>query len=343
MKHGRKTTKTTVVAGAGGFIGGHLVAHLVREGHPTVRAVDIRPPAEWQQLFPDAENLQLDLRDSDACLLALAGTGDVYNLAADMGGVGYLTANQARAMLSVLINANMLRAAREHRVDRYLYSSSACVYPTDRQATADVRPLREEDVFPALPDGGYGWEKLFGEQMCQGFTAELGLPTRIARLHNVYGPWGTYRGGREKAPAAICRKIAEAELSGHHEIEIWGDGGQTRSFTYVDDCVTGLERIMDGDFPRPLNLGSSELVTINELVSLVEEAAGIGVERRYDLSGPVGVRGRNSNNTLIRARLGWEPSTSLREGIARTYEWVRGQVVREQTLGPAVPISAAKI
>ena len=229
-------------------------------------------------------------------------------------------------MLSVLINANLLLAAQQRGVRRYFYASSACVYPTTRQTSPAVTPLREDDALPALPDGGYGWEKLFGEQMCQAFTGDLGLPTRVARLHNVYGPWGTYRGGREKAPAAVCRKIAEAELSGRHEIEIWGDGEQTRSFMYIEDCIEGIKRIADSDVPCPLNLGSSELVTINQLVDLVEETAGIKVRRRYDSSAPVGVRGRNSDNTLIRAQLSWEPSTPLREGIARTYKWVHDRL-----------------
>jgi nucleoside-diphosphate-sugar epimerase len=315
--------KTALVAGAGGFIGGHLVADLLRDGHTVVRAVDIRPVEEWQQRFLEAECLQLDLSGIDACQQAVDGVEEVYNLAADMGGVGYLTRYRARCMLSVLINTNLLRAAQEHAVRRYFYASSACVYPTVRQTSPAVSPLREDDVLPALPDGGYGWEKLFSEQMCQEFTGDLGLPTRIARLHNVYGPWGTYRGGREKAPAAVCRKIAEAELSGRHEIEVWGDGEQTRSFTYIEDCIEGIKRITGSDVARPLNLGSSELVTINQLVDLVEEAAGIRVRRRHNLSAPVGVRGRNSDNTLIHAQLGWEPSTPLREGIARTYEWVR--------------------
>jgi nucleoside-diphosphate-sugar epimerase len=318
--------KTTLVAGAGGFIGGHLVAELLRDGCTVVRAVDIRPLEEWQQHFPQAESLQLDLRDGAACRQAVDGVAEVYNLAADMGGVGYLTDNQALAMLSVLINANLLQAAQEQGVGRYFYASSACVYPLARQVSAAVSALREDEVLPALPDGGYGWEKLFAEQMCQRFTDELGLATRVARLHNVYGPWGAYEGGREKAPAAICRKVAEAELSGHHEIEVWGDGEQTRSFMYIDDCIEGIRRIMDSDVAHPLNLGSSELVTINRLVDLVEQAAGITVLRRYDPSAPVGVRGRNSDNTLIRTRLGWEPSTPLREGIARTYAWVRERV-----------------
>ncbi|HEY7206688.1 MAG TPA: NAD-dependent epimerase/dehydratase family protein [Gaiellaceae bacterium] len=325
------TQRTTLVAGAGGFVGGHLVARLLADG-ATVRAVDVRALEDWQQRFDDAENLQLDLREADACAEAAAGIDDVYNLAADMGGVGYLTANPARAMLSVLINTNLLRACHEHGARRYFYASSACVYPISRQTSAAVSPLAEDDVLPALPDGGYGWEKLFGEQLCLAFSADLGLPTRIARLHNAYGPWGTFRGGREKSPAAICRKVAEAELSGRHEIEIWGDGEQTRSFMFVDDCVEGIERIMESDVEHPLNLGTSELVTINELVDLVEEAARITLARRYDTSAPVGVRGRNSDNTLIRARLGWEPGTPLREGIAETYAWVRGRVATAMAL-----------
>jgi nucleoside-diphosphate-sugar epimerase len=324
--------RTALVAGAGGFIGGHLVADLLRDGCTAVRAVDIRPPAEWQQRFPDAESLQLDLSGIEACRDAVDGVDEVYNLAADMGGVGYLSRHRARCMLSVLINTNLLRAAHERAVRRYFYASSACVYPTARQTSPAVSPLREDDVLPALPDGSYGWEKLFSEQMCQAFTGDLGLPTRVARLHNVYGPWGAFRGGREKAPAAVCRKIAEAELSGRHEIEIWGDGEQTRSFTYIEDCIEGINRIMRGAGERPLNLGSSELVTINHLVDLVEDAAGIRVRRRHDLSAPVGVRGRNSDNTLIRAQLGWEPTTSLREGIARTYEWVRDCLAAETAL-----------
>jgi GDP-D-mannose 3', 5'-epimerase len=323
------THRTVLVAGAGGFIGGHLVADLLRDEQTTVRAVDIRPVEEWQQRCSGAENLQLDLRGSDACRQAVNGVGEVYNLAADMGGVGYLTFNGALCMLSALINANLLLAAHEQGVERYFYSSSACVYPISSQTTVAVSALREDDVLPALPDGGYGWEKLFAERMCLQFTGDLGLPTRIARLHNAYGPWGTYAGGREKAPAAICRKVAEAELSGRHEIEIWGDGEQTRSFMYVDDCIAGIRRIMRSDVEHPLNLGSSELVTINRLADLAEAAAGIELRRRYDTSAPMGVRGRNSDNTLIRARLGWEPSTPLREGIARTYAWVRGRVAAD--------------
>jgi nucleoside-diphosphate-sugar epimerase len=323
------THKTALVAGAGGFIAGHLVANLLRDGHTAVRAVDILPPAEWQQRFSQAECLQLDLSGGDACEQAMDGVDEVYNLAADMGGIGYIARNHARPMLSVLINANLLLAAQKHGARRYFYASSACVYPTIRQTSAAVMALREDEVFPALPDGGYGWEKLFGEQMCRAFTSDLELSTRVARLHNVYGPWGTYGGGREKAPAAICRKVAEAELSGNHEIEIWGDGEQTRSFMYVEDCIEGIKRLMHSEVERPLNLGSSELVTINQLVDIAEQVAGIEVSRRYDLTAPVGVRGRNSDNTLIRAHLDWEPSISLREGIAHTYRWVRERLVNK--------------
>lgn len=321
------TIRTALVAGAGGFIGGHLVADLLRDGRTVVRAVDIRPVEEWQQPLPQAENLQLDLSGSAACWQAVEGVEDVYNLAADMGGVGYLSTFRARCMLSVLINANLLLAAHQRNVRRYFYASSACVYPTSSQTSPAITPLREDDVLPALPDGSYGWEKLFGEQMCQEFASDFGLSTRVARLHNAYGPCGTYQGGREKAPAAICRKIAEAKLSGRHEIEIWGDGEQTRSFMYITDCIDGIKRITSSDVDRPLNLGSGELVTINQLVTFVEEAAGIKVNRRYNLSAPVGVRGRNSDNTLIRELLDWEPSSELRDGIAHTYHWVQNQIV----------------
>jgi GDP-D-mannose 3', 5'-epimerase len=329
MAHNRNA----LVAGAGGFIGGHLVAELLaRDAYASVRGVDILPPEQWQQRSERAECRQLDLSGVEECRRAVEGVDDVYNLAADMGGVGYLTRHRARCMLSVLINTNLLRAAQEQDVRRYFYASSACVYPVVNQTSPAVRALREDDVLPAMPDGSYGWEKLFGELMCHEFSDEFGLATRVARLHNAYGPLGTFRGGREKAPAAVCRKVAEAELSGCHEIEIWGDGEQTRSFMYVDDCVEGIVRLLDSDVARPLNLGSSELVTINRLVDLVEEAAGIEVRRHYTPSAPVGVRGRNSDNTLIRELLDWEPSTALRDGIARTYAWIRERVAEEAVL-----------
>jgi nucleoside-diphosphate-sugar epimerase len=274
----------------------------------------------------DAENLVLDLRLTEACDQAVDGASTVYNLAADMGGMGFIEANKARCMLSVLINTHLLESARHVGVRRFFFSSSACVYASNKQLTPDIVPLKEADAYPADPEDGYGWEKLFSERMCRHFTEDFDLVTRVARYHNVYGPLGTWTGGREKAPAAICRKIAEAQISGNHEIEIWGDGEQTRSFMYIDDCLVGTRRIMDSDIDVPINLGSSEMVTINGLVDIVEEIAGIKVTRRYDLDAPKGVRGRNSDNTMILERLGWEPSVSLQGGLAQTYRWIYDQV-----------------
>jgi nucleoside-diphosphate-sugar epimerase len=317
-----------VVAGAGGFIGGHLVADFLKKGK-RVRAVDVKPFDEWYQRFPEAENLQLDLSLREKCDEALRGTknAEVYNLAADMGGMGFIENNKALCMLSVLINTHMLLAARDANAGRFFFSSSACVYNADKQRSADVVPLKEDDAYPALPEDGYGWEKLFGERMCRHFSEDFGLVTRVARYHNVYGPNGTYDGGREKAPAAICRKVIQAKLSGSHEIEIWGDGTQTRSFMYIDDCVYGTQLLTHSEVDEPLNIGSNELVTINDLVSIAEDIAGIKLNRRYILDAPKGVNGRNSDNTLIKARLGWEPSTSLRDGLAKTYAWIYDQMV----------------
>jgi GDP-D-mannose 3',5'-epimerase len=313
-----------VVAGGGGFIGGHLVANLLDEGH-RVRSIDRKPLDEWYQVHDAAENMVLDLRLMEACTEALAGADDVYNLAADMGGMGFIENNKALCMLSVLINTHMLQAAQRHEVQRFFYSSSACVYAADKQTDADNPGLKESDAYPALPEDGYGWEKLFSERMCRHFREDFGLYTRTARYHNVYGPEGTWRGGREKAPAAICRKVVEAKLSGSSEIEIWGDGEQTRSFMYIDDCVYGSKAIFDSDILEPINLGSSEMVSINQLVDIVEDIAGIKLERQYDLSAPKGVRGRNSDNAMIQKRLGWEPSISLRTGLEKTYAWIYDQ------------------
>ena len=314
----------SLVTGGGGFIGGHLVAELLRRGQ-AVRAVDVKPLAEWEQVFDDADNRVLDASSAQGAREAVDGVADVYNLAADMGGIGFIEGNRARCMLSSLISTNVLVAARDAGVERFFYSSSACVYPVERQTSEDVTPLREEDAYPAMPEDGYGWEKLFAERLCRHFAEDFGLRTRVARYHNVYGPHGTWRGGREKAPAAICRKVAEAARSGAREIEIWGDGNQTRSFMYVDDCVEGTLRIAGGESAEPVNLGSSELVTINQLVDLVEEIAGVELERSFDLSAPQGVRGRNSDNTRIRETYGWEPSVSLREGLETTYAWIFDQ------------------
>jgi GDP-D-mannose 3', 5'-epimerase len=314
-----------VVSGGGGFIGGHLVAELVRQG-AEVRAIDAKPLDEWYQVFDDVENVVSDLRAADACRAAVADADVVYNFAADMGGMGFIENNRALCMLSVLINTHLLLAARERGAEKFFFASSACVYAVDKQTSSDVAALKESDAYPAMPEDGYGWEKLFSERMCQHFSEDFRLSARIARYHNVYGPYGTWTGGREKAPAAICRKVAEAQLSGHHEIEVWGDGEQTRSFMYIDDCVYGTQAIMRSDVEEPINLGSSELVSINQLVDIVEDIAGIRVERRYNLDAPKGVRGRNSDNTMIRERLGWEPSISLREGLEKTYPWVFDQV-----------------
>src|SRR3989440_8788426 len=314
-----------VVCGGGGFIGGHLVADLLRQGKQ-VRAVDLKPFEEWFQMFPEAENLQLDLQDKESCERAAADVDLVYNLAADMGGMGFIENNKALCMLSVLINTHLLMAAKEAGVKRFFYASSACVYAADKQTDPDVTALKEEDAYPAMPEDGYGWEKLFSERMCRHFLEDFGLATRVARDHHVYGPQGTYAGGREKAPAAICRKVIEAKLSGNHEIEIWGDGHQTRSFMWIDDCVKGTQMIMDSDFVEPLNLGSSELVSINQLVDIVEDIAGVKLKRRYNLSAPKGVNGRNSDNALIQKVLNWEPSTRLRDGLERTYAWIHGQM-----------------
>jgi len=310
-----------LVAGAGGFIGGHLTRALLAQGLQ-VRAVDIKPIAEWHQALDEADNRQLDLRLLEPCREAVDGVRRVYNLAADMGGIGYIEYHKAACMLSVLINTHLLTAARDEEVERYLFSSSACVYSADRQRSADVNPLREEDAYPALPEDGYGWEKLFSERMCHHFREDFGLETRVARYHNVYGPHGEFDGGREKAPAAICRKVAQAVLSGDREIEIWGDGEQTRGFMYVDDCVRGTELIATGRYPEPINLGSSQLVTINQLVDTVEAIAGVNLRRRYRLDAPQGVRGRNSDNTLIEQRFGWQPDTALADGMETTFAWI---------------------
>lgn len=325
-----------VVAGAGGFIGGHLVAELLRRGDCTVRAVDIKPLDEWYQSFAAAENCIADLREKPACEAACAGARQVYNLACDMGGMGFIENNRALCMISVLINTHLLLAAREAGVERFFYSSSACVYNADKQKSADVVPLAEADAYPAMPEDGYGWEKLFSERMCRHFREDFGLETRVARFHNVYGPDGTWDGGREKAPAAICRKVIAAKLSGRQEIDIWGDGQQTRSFMYIDDCLTGIERIMASDIREPINLGSSELVSINQMVDIVEEIAGVRLRRRYQLDAPKGVAGRNSDNTLIQQLLGWEPSIRLRDGLETTYRWIMQQYVRTHAGRPAV-------
>jgi GDP-D-mannose 3',5'-epimerase len=313
-----------VVTGAGGFIGGHLVAEF-RRRHKAIRAIDIKQFDDWYQRFDDVENLSLDLNSRENCETAARGAYSIYNLAANMGGMGFIENNKALCMLSVLINTHMLQATQKYGVQKFFYSSSACVYNADKQKTFEAPSLREEDAYPAMPEDGYGWEKLFSERMCRHFREDFGVRTRVARFHNVYGPWGTWYGGREKAPAAICRKVIEAKLKGKHEIEIWGSGEQTRSFMYIDDCLKGIEMIMDSDILEPLNLGSAEAVTINQLVDMTEEIAGIKLKRKYDLTAPKGVNGRNSDNILIKKLLQWEPNTPLRKGLEKTYRWIYDQ------------------
>jgi GDP-D-mannose 3', 5'-epimerase len=321
--------KKLLIAGGGGFIGGALVSTLRAQGYTNLRAVDVKPFDEWYQTFPDVENLQLDLNLKENCETATEGVADVYNLAANMGGMGFIENNKALCMLSVLINTHLLQAAVLHGVERFFYSSSACVYNADKQKTFEAPSLKEEDAYPAQAEDGYGWEKLFSERMCRHYSEDFGLYTRVARFHNVYGPLGTWNGGREKAPAAICRKVIEAKVSGKHEIGIWGSGDQTRSFMFIDDCTKGVRMIMDSDIKEPINLGSSEAVTINQLVDIVEQIAGIKLKRKYDLSAPKGVNGRNSDNTLIQRYLNWQPNTPLRVGMEKTYHWIYDQYMAQ--------------
>jgi GDP-D-mannose 3',5'-epimerase len=318
-------TELLVITGAGGFIGGAMIAEFRRQGYRNLRAVDIKPIDEWYQTFDDVENLVLDLNLIENCETAAKGASQIYNFAANMGGMGFIENNKALCMLSVLINTHMLQAAQKFGVEKFFYSSSACVYNADKQLDPNNPGLKEEDAYPALAEDGYGWEKLFSERMCRHFREDFGMHTRVARFHNVYGPHGTWDGGREKAPAAICRKVIEAKVSGRHEIEIWGDGTRTRSFMYIDDCVKGVQLITNSEILEPINLGSSEMVTINQLVDIVEDIAGIHLHRKYDLTAPKGVMGRNSENTLIRKYLNWEPDISLRTGLEKTYSWIYDQ------------------
>jgi GDP-D-mannose 3', 5'-epimerase len=319
-------SRRVLVAGGGGFIGGHLVAELRRRGFEKIRAVDLKPLGRWYQEHDGVENVSADLREKEPCYAAADGATYVFNLAADMGGMGFIETHKADCMVSSLINTNLLLAARDRKVECFMFGSSACVYAAGKQTDTNVTALKEEDAYPAMPEDGYGWEKLFSERMCRHFMEDYAVSVRVPRFHNVYGPFGTYAGGREKAPAAICRKVIEAQIAGTGAIEIWGDGEQSRSFTYIDDTIEGLFRIMEGEFCDPINLGSSQLVTINRLVDIVEDIAGVRLERKHDLSAPQGVRGRNSDNALILEQLGWEPSILLEEGLAKTYAWIYGEL-----------------
>jgi GDP-D-mannose 3',5'-epimerase len=316
-----------LVAGAGGFIGGHLVSDLLQRGFRRIVAVDLKPFDQWYQFFPELDNRVLDLTQNAACFEAAKSCSRIYNFACDMGGMGFIELNKALCMRSVLINTHLLEAAKENGCERFFYSSSACVYAEDKQLTADIPALKEEDAYPAMPEDGYGWEKLFSERMCRHYREDFGIETRVARFHNVYSPHGTYDGGREKAPAALCRKIIAAKISGEPTLEIWGDGEQTRSFMYVEDCIIGIHLIMESDdWMDPINLGSSEMVSINQLADIIEGIAGVSLKRNYLLDAPKGVRGRSSDNTLIEKAFGWQPSISLEEGLLKTYEWIYRQI-----------------
>jgi GDP-D-mannose 3',5'-epimerase len=319
-----------VVTGAGGFIGGFFVEKLLKQGHH-VYAYDIKPHQEWERKFNPNDRLWIftnhDLREMDRVRSLPLNIEEVYNFAADMGGMGFIENHKADCMLSVLINTNLLYFLKQTaQRPKFFYASSACVYPDYKQHYANVTALKEDDTYPAMPEDGYGWEKLFSERMVRHFREDYGFDTRVGRFHNVYGPHTTYDGGREKAPAAICRKVIEAKLGGKHDIEIWGDGEQTRSFMYIDDCYTGVSKLMDSDHFDPINIGSSELVTINQLVDIAEDIADISLHRNYNLDAPKGVRGRNSDNTKIKEVLDWEPSISLREGLEKTYAWIYDQM-----------------
>ena len=321
-------SKKILVAGGGGFIGGHLAKSLLSRGHD-VRVVDVKPLDQWYQRNEGAENIVANLEEKDACFSASEGCDEVYNLACNMGGMGFIENNKALCMLSILINTHLLMAAKEFQIKKYLYSSSACVYAADKQTDTTVTALKESDAYPAMPEDGYGWEKLFSERMCKHFEEDFGMQVRVVRFHNVYGPDGTWRGGREKAPAALSRKIIEAKKSGNLKIEVWGDGEQTRTFMYIDDCITGLDKLMESDFSDPINLGRSELVSINQLIDIISEIAGVEVEREHNLDAPQGVRGRNSDNSLIMDKLKWEPEVDLKTGLAKTYAWIKEQIERE--------------
>jgi nucleoside-diphosphate-sugar epimerase len=316
-----------LITGGGGFIGGWLAKDLLQKGFTDVRSVDVKPLNEWYQVVPEFDNQILDLQLLNDCRHAVTGRAQIFNLAADMGGMGFIEMNKAACMLSSLINTHLLVVAREAEIERFFFSSSACVYNADKQKDTNVTALKEDDAYPAMPEDGYGWEKLFAERMVRHFDEDFGIVGRVARYHNVYGPHGTWDGGREKAPAAVSRKVAQAVLSGKHEIEIWGDGEQTRSFTYIEDTLHGTELLMWSDVSDPLNIGSNQLVTINELVSIVENIAGVTLERKYNLDAPKGVRGRNSDNTLVSEKLGWAPHIPLQDGMEKTYSWVYDQVL----------------
>ena len=318
-----------LIAGAGGFIGGHLMKRLQLDGHEIICA-DIKPISSWFQISDKNKNLSLDLKDFKNCLQVCDGVDYIFNLACNMGGMGFIENNKAECMLSVLINTNLLRASLQNKISKYYFSSSACVYNASKQNDTFIDGLKEEDAYPAMPEDGYGWEKLFSERMCRHFYEDFGLDVRIARYHNIYGPEGTYDGGREKAPAALCRKIINAKLKKEKNIEVWGDGEQTRSFLYIDDCIEATMSVFNSNFTDVFNIGSEEQVSINQMIDKIEEIAGFKVERNYDISKPKGVRGRSSDNSLINSKINWSPKFSLKDGLERTYYWIYNSIINQK-------------
>ena len=314
-----------LVCGAGGFIGGHLVDSLLKDGHEVVCA-DVKPLEYWFQLHDECNNFSLDLKEIENCEQVMTGVEYVYNMACNMGGMGFIENNKAECMLSVLINTNLLRTCIKHKVKKYFFSSSACVYNGSKQSSTFVDGLKEEDAYPAMPEDGYGWEKLFSERMCRHFFEDFGLETRVARYHNVYGPMGTFDGGREKAPAALCRKIIDAKINDEKKIDVWGDGEQTRSFMFIDDCIEGTKKLFNSDCREVLNIGSEEQVSINQMIEIIEGISSLKVQKNYQLDKPKGVRGRNSNNDLIRSKIGWDAKISLKDGLKITYKWIESQI-----------------
>ena len=320
--------KKILVTGAGGFIGGHLVKELQNRKY-NVRAVDIKPLNEWYQCFSDAENFVMDMSAKENCFKMTESVDEVINMACNMGGMGFIENNKALCMLSVLVNTHMLMACKEFKVKKYFFSSSACAYNKDLQNDVSITGLKESDAYPANPEDGYGWEKLFSERMCRHFLEDYGLDVKVARYHNIFGPYGTYDGGREKAPAALCRKIITSILNQQDTIDVWGDGEQTRSFLYIDDCIEATLNLFDSEYHGPLNIGSEEKVSINEMIDKIEKISNKKVKRNYQLDKPKGVRGRNSDNTLIRSQLKWEPKFSLYQGLEKTYDWIYSEIKKK--------------
>ena len=318
-----------LIAGAGGFIGGHLMKRLQLDGHEIICA-DIKPTSSWFQISDKNKNLSFDLKDFKNCLQVCDGVDYIFNLACNMGGMGFIENNKAECMLSVLINTNLLRAGLQNKISKYYFSSSACVYNASKQNDTFIEGLKEEDAYPAMPEDGYGWEKLFSERMCRHFYEDFGLDVRIARYHNIYGPEGTFDGGREKAPAALCRKIINAKIQNEKNIEVWGDGKQTRSFLYIDDCIEATMSVFDSDFTDVFNIGSEEQVSINQMIDKIEEIADYKVERKYDISKPKGVRGRSSDNSLINSKINWSPKFSLNDGLEKTYNWIYNSIINQK-------------